>query len=39
MMQEENDLRIVSIIKQYELKLSKQEEYFELRECKLKQEI
>lgn len=32
-------MRMESLIKQYELRLSKQEEYYELREWKLKEEI
>lgn len=32
-------MRMESLIKQYELRLNKQEEYYELREWKLKEEI
>jgi hypothetical protein len=37
--QEENELRIESLVKQYELRLSKQEEYYGLREWKMKEEL
>lgn len=36
---DEQTLRIESLTKQYELKLSKQEEFFALREWKLKEEV
>lgn len=36
---DEQSLRIESLTKQYELKLAKQEEFFSLREWKLKEEI
>ena len=39
LLQEENEMRIASITKQYELKLNKQEEYFGLKEWKLNEEI
>ena len=39
MAQEEYGLRTESLIKQYELRLNKQEEYYGLREWKLKEEI
>lgn len=36
---EEYGLRTESLVKQYELRLSKQEEYYNLREWKMKEEI
>jgi hypothetical protein len=36
---DEQSLRIESLTKQYELKLAKQEEFFSLREWKLKEEV